>query len=62
MEEFFRENATNATAWSAGRGWHISFSVSRDIFSRDEDLCKKLAKKYGLKTRRIQSFVTFYKD
>lgn len=61
-EVFFKENATNPTAYSIGCGNHICFSISNEIYKRDEVEIKKLVSKYGLKTTKSGSLVTFYKD
>jgi hypothetical protein len=60
-EEFFKENATNPTAYSVGAGRHVSFSVSNEIYKRDEVEIKKLVSKYGLKTMKSGGFMTFHK-
>jgi hypothetical protein len=62
MESFFKENANKSTAWNAVRGDYIRFSVSCDIFKRDEAEIKKLTAKYGLKTIRLAGFITFLKN
>lgn len=60
MEQFFKENATQPTAWNIGRGYHVSFSVSTEIYKRDEVKIRKLVTQYGLKVGKTPGFVTFY--
>lgn len=61
-EQFFAQNASTPTAWSVGRGWYVRFSMSRDLFSRDEIEVKKLASKHGLKIKKEGGSVVFLKE
>ena len=60
-EEFFKANATQPTAYSAGAGHYVSFSVSHEIYKRDEDEIKKLVSKYGLSVMKSGGNMTFHK-
>lgn len=60
-DQYFRENATEPTAFSIGCGKHICFSIANEIYKRDEAEIKKLTNQYGLKVHRSQTLTTFYK-
>lgn len=63
-KQFFEENATKPTAWSAFvvPGELIRFSMAKEIYKRDEKEIKALVSKYNLKVSHQSGSVTFYKD
>lgn len=61
-EEFFADQVKNPQA----KNWpdyepYIGFSVSADIYKRDEDAIKKLVKKYDLIQFKTGGIVSFRK-
>ena len=57
-EQFFKENATNPTAWNQ-KGYYIRFSIQKMIYDRDETEIKKLVNKYKLNVEKISGHVVF---